>query len=92
MPSNGTLPAIPLPTGTVELGGQTVTFQALSRAAAVGLKVFEDHPQDAEPYIVAKGCGISEDEAREWLEATPFEDGSTLIEAIVLLSGLPSKV
>jgi hypothetical protein len=82
------LPQIPLPTGTVEVGGQTVTFHALSRAAAVGLSRFQDEPGQAEPYLVAQAMDIGVDEAETWLGSVPFAEGSKLIEAIILLTGL----
>jgi hypothetical protein len=82
------LPQIPLPSATIELGGETVEYRALSRAEAVGLKQFEDHPADAEPYMVAAALGVTTEEAATWLMATPLDEAGQLIDAIVLLSGL----
>ena len=38
--------------------------------------------------LVAKGVGISVDEARSWLAATPLLEAGKVVDAIVALSGL----
>lgn len=97
MEGNGKLPAIPLPSGEVEIGGQRVTFRALSRARTVELSRFRDadgetvHAVEAERFIVAHALGVSEEEAGAWLEEIPAPEAQVLMEAIAELSGIQSK-
>lgn len=84
-----TLPVVPLPTRTVEVGGVDVTFRALSRSEALKVTTeFRDDPDGAEIYILALGVGVTEAEAKAWREVTDVEEAGKVIDGIVYLSGL----
>jgi hypothetical protein len=87
-----TLPVVPLPTKTVDLGdGATVDIKALSRAAALKVTTgYRDppRPDEAENFIVAMGCGVTEAEAAKWRAATDPAVAGKVIDAILELSSL----
>lgn len=83
-----TLPSKPLPTGSVSIAGTDVPIRALSRSEVVQLRRFTDNEDEAEPFIVARGAGVSSEEAAEWLASIDVETGGALIEAILDLTRL----
>lgn len=85
-----TLPSKPLPTGSVTIEGTVVPIRGLSRSEVMRLRTFDGNEDDAEPYVVACGSGVTEDEAREWLGSTDLVTGGLLIEGIFKLTGLMS--
>jgi hypothetical protein len=84
------LPVVPLATGTVEVGGTDVVIRSLSRSAVVSLAQFGRDTTAAEVFIVSKGTGGTEDEARAWLDSTDAETAGILLKAIAALSGIAS--
>ena len=83
-----TLPVSPLATDTVEVAGQPVAIRSLSRAEAFRLRGFEGQAEEAEVYLVARGCDITDDDARAWLASVDLMTGSPLVDGILTLSGL----
>jgi len=84
------LPVVPLATGSVEVGGADVPIRSLSRSEVVGLTKYGDDTTSAEVFMVAKSCGLSEDEARAWLDATDAATAGELLKAIARISGIAS--
>lgn len=82
------LPTIVLPSSSVELGGQSVEFRALSRSEAVRLNDYRSDPDEGETFIIACATGVDMDAAREWRRTTDVASVGTLVDAIVELSGL----
>lgn len=88
------LPIVPLPTDTVTLSnGSKVEVRGLSRTEAgrIAFGEFKDQPADGEVFVLSIGCGVTEDEAREWLGATPPEDAGKVLDRILELSALTTK-
>lgn len=85
-----TLPVKPLPTGSVTIEGTDVPIRSLSRSEVVRLRTFEGNEDDAEPFIVAAGAGVTEDEARTWLGSVDVVTGGELVFSILRLTGLAS--
>jgi hypothetical protein len=86
-----TLPVKPLATDSVEIGGERVDFRSLSRSEALQLQAFRGREDEAEVFILARGSGVSEDEARAWREQVDTETAGVLIDGILFLSGLAQK-
>lgn len=84
------LPIVPLPTGSVVIGGETVQFHSMSRAAAVALSAYDD-AGEAEIFILVEGVGVTEDEARNWRKSVHNDTAMLLINGIIKLSGLARK-
>lgn len=84
------LPAKPLPTGSITIEGTEVPLRALSRSEVVRLRRFDGNEDDAEPFIVAAGAGVTEDEARTWLGSIDVETGGALVFEVLRLTGLAS--
>lgn len=84
------LPIKPLPTGTVSIEGTDVPIRGLSRSEVIRLQRFEGNEEDAEPFVVAAGAGITEDEARKWLGSVDVVTGGELVVGILRLTGLTS--
>ncbi len=82
------LPAVPLATGTVEVGGADVAIRSLSRDEVVNLAAFGSDAGSAEVFMLARACGISEDEARAWRTQVNAETAGILLGAIGRMSGL----
>jgi hypothetical protein len=82
------LPAVPLGTGTVEVGGTDVPIRSLSRTEVVSLSAFGTDTNTAEIFMLSRSCGITEDEARVWLTEVNAETAGTLLGAIGRMSGL----
>jgi hypothetical protein len=83
-----TLPAKPLPTGTASVAGTDVPIRAMSRTEVVRFRSFEGNEDAAEPYVVARGTGVSDGEAAEWLNSVDVDTGGQLIRDILALTGL----
>lgn len=84
------LPTRPLPTASVEVYGQPVEVRALSRSEALHVNTgfTKETADQAEVYILARGAGISEDEAREWLGQNEVAEAGKLVDKILALTGL----
>ena len=83
------LPLIPLGTTEVMVGDTGVTIRSLSRAEVVTLGNMRDgDPNDAETFMLSKACGITETEAREWLNANSAATADGLLVSIAVLSGI----
>jgi hypothetical protein len=82
------LPVVPLGTGTVVIGGETVAIKSLSRADALQLNGFKGREDEAEVFVVMCGTGCTEDEAKAFREGNDTETAGLLIDAILELSGL----
>jgi hypothetical protein len=82
------LPKIPLPTGAVDVGGQTVIIRGLSRTEYLAVGRFgRDGFEDGEALILSAGTGVTVDEAKTWLNTTDPQTAGTVLDAIVALSG-----
>lgn len=86
------LPVVKLPRTTVMVGGEPVEVRGLSRAEAMRLPHFRDDPDAAETFLLARGVGISEDEALAWRNESPVDAVGVLVDAIIDLSGLGEEV
>ena len=84
------LPLSPLAKGSVDIAGEAVAFRSMSRAEALRLRDYEGQTGEAEAFIVSAGTGVSVEEARMWFEGVDSPTGATLIDAILVLSGLKS--
>lgn len=80
------LPLSPLPTSTVEIAGKKVPIKSLSREQARRFVELES-PAD-EAFAIACATGCTEDEAAEWMTQVDHPTASTLILAVLRLSGL----
>jgi hypothetical protein len=85
------LPSIALPTKKVKVAGQTIEIRALSRSEAMRLAEFQKDPDEGETFIVSCACGVSMDEAREWRQNSPAKDVGTVVDSILVLSGLVAE-
>jgi hypothetical protein len=82
------LPVVPLGTGTVVIGGETVAIKSLSRADALQLNGFKGREDEAEVFVIMCGTGCTADEAKAFREGNDTETAGLLIDAILELSGL----
>jgi hypothetical protein len=82
------LPAVPLDSGTVAVGGVDVSIRSLSRDEVVSLAAFGTDTNAAEVFILAAACGITEDEARAWRKSVSAKTAGVLLTAIARMSGL----
>jgi hypothetical protein len=83
-----TLPSKPLPTGSVTIEGTEVPIRGLSRAQVLHLQKLVANDEDAEPYLISAGTGVSVEEAGEWLASIDLVTGGELVEAIFRVTGL----
>lgn len=86
-----TLPAVPLPSGTVDVGGHAVAITSLSRADVIKLGGLGDDPDKAEILVIARGTGVTEDEAAKWRGEVDADTASVLLDAIAVISGIRRK-
>ena len=82
------LPIVPLASATVEIGGVDVQYHAMSRAQALQLQAFQGLPAEAEVHILMSGTGCTDEEACAFREATDTATAGSLIDAILIISGL----
>lgn len=82
------LPVVPLGTGSVDIGGTTVEYHALSRAQALQLNGYRGREDEAEVFILMAGTGCTEDEAKAFREGNDTDTAGLLIDGILILSGL----
>jgi hypothetical protein len=75
------LPKCNLPTETVTLSGGEVVVTGLT---VDQVKVSKGRNDVA----VSFACGVTQEEAKEWLGSVPAGDAAKLIEAIMRVSGL----
>jgi hypothetical protein len=85
------LPTRPLPTDTVEIAGETVTFRSLSRDEVFKLANFSDDPAGAEVFMLSRACSIPETEVQAWRETTDAVTVAKLLAAIAALSGVTAN-
>lgn len=82
------LPPVPLPTDTVSVAGTDIVVRGLSRAEATRIAKFNGDVDAAESFVLARGVGISEDDAKAWRDATPPDVAGLVVDRIIELSGL----
>jgi hypothetical protein len=82
------LPIVPLGTGSVEIGGVPVAIKSLSRADALQLNGFKGREDEAEVFVVMRGTGCTDEEAKAFREGNDTDTAGILIDAILELSGL----
>lgn len=89
------LPAIPLPRKTVEVGGVPVEFRSLSRTEALyvtsefkGEAGSGKDADAAEIYVLSRGTGVTEEEAKRWRDETDPVEAGKVIDGILILSGI----
>ena len=82
------LPAVPLATATVEVGGADVDIRSLSRDEVTSLSKYGDDTASAETFMLSRACSITEDEAREWRKTVSAPTAGDLLAAIARISGL----
>jgi hypothetical protein len=85
------LPVPPLPTDTVEIGGEKVAIRSLSRDAVLKLSGFTDDTAGAEVFLLVNGTGVSDEEARAWRTQVAPDVAGALLVAIASLSGIRSR-
>lgn len=84
-----TLPSVPLPTETIVVAGAEILIRGLSRSEAIRIGgEFAGNLDAAETFVIARGCDISEEDARLWREATPPDVVGEVADRIIVLSGL----
>ena len=86
-----TLPAVALPTGTVEVAGVAVAVRGLSRSEAIQLSTLGSDLEAAENFLLATGTGVTAEEAKAWRDSTPPEVVGPVVDRIVELSGLGDR-
>lgn len=82
------LPKVALPTETLTIDGQEVPVRGLSRKEVLALSELKDTPEKADVLAVAWGCGVTEDEAAEWLDSSPSNVTIQVVGKVMELSGL----
>lgn len=82
------LPRVPLPTTKLEIGGELLEVRGLSRSEAISVGEMANKPNEAEIWVVAKGCDVDISEAREWREVMPSAVIDQVVNKILELSGL----
>lgn len=83
------LPTIALPKKSVDINGTSVEIRSLSRAEAFALSSeYANRPDDAEIFVLARGTGVPEAEAKEWRDVTDPITAGKLVDAIIYLTGL----
>lgn len=80
------LPKGRLSTRTVELSGGPVEVRSLTIGQSRIVGKLDGEEMIAAAIVFA--CGVSKDEAHEWLETAPAGDAKKLMEAIQDVSGL----
>jgi hypothetical protein len=85
------LPKVELATGAVQIAGETVSFHALSRSAAVQLASYQNDPDEGEVFIIAEATGETMDDVRAWRRSVDVDTVGPLVDAIVALSGLSDE-
>lgn len=82
------LPLIPLPTTTIDVGGQKVTIRSLSRGERLAIAGLEDDARVLEAYVVGLSVGVDPAEAREWLAGVLPDIADKLVLDVMEWSGL----
>jgi hypothetical protein len=87
------LPEAPQRTGTVTVAGTEVPIRSLTRAEALELRhIAEEADGDAdrlgEVLLIAKGTGVSAEEAEVWWDMSDASDVQALVAGIARLSRL----
>lgn len=83
------LPSVPLPSDTVEVAGQAIEIKSLSRSDALKLTTqFRERADDAEIFVLARGVGVTEEQAKEWRDETDPITAGKVIDAILILTGI----
>ena len=82
------LPLIPLPTTTIEVGGQKVTIRSLSRGERLALADLDLDARGLEAYIVGRCTETPDEEAAAWLAAVAPDVADKLIADTMEWSGL----
>lgn len=89
------LPAVPLPRKTVDVAGSSVEIRSLSRTEA--LHVTSDFKgaagsgadaDAAEIFVLSRGVGVTEEEAKRWRDETDPIEAGKVIDGILILSGI----
>lgn len=86
------LPKIALPSSSVELGGQRVTYHSLSRSQALRLHEFQGREDEAEDFMLACGTDVTMKQAHAWRDSVDLATAGQLIDAIIEISGLTDTV
>ena len=90
----GALPPVPLAVGTTEVGGTTVQIRSLTRAEALEVRALAGQPDAdrlGEVYLIAKGTGVSPEDAEAWWESSDPIAVQKLVEDIAVVSRLQGK-
>lgn len=82
------LPLIPLPTTTVEVGGQQIPIRSLSRGERLALAELELDTRGVEAFIVARSTDVDDATALAWLASVTADVADSLISATMEWSGL----
>jgi hypothetical protein len=85
------LPATTLPTSSVTIGGDEVTFRSLSRHEAMQMAAYKGREDEAEDFILSCATGCTVEEAAAWRASTDLSTAGILIDAVLLFSGLAEK-
>lgn len=85
----GNLPKAKCPTRTLDVGGEPLELTGLTRGQlhAVNAAGAGD-PAKFEISLVGFACGVTYDEAAEWLDSIPAGIAQEVVEAAMELSGL----
>lgn len=82
------LPPVPLPTDTVNVAGVDVPVRGLSRSESLHITQMNGDIDAAETYLLARGAGVSEEDAKAWRDSAPADAVGAVVDRIVELSGL----
>lgn len=85
------LPAVPLSTSTLTIGGTDVTIHALTRTQALELNAYQGREDEAEDALIAWATDCSTEEAHAWRQAVSWDTAGQLVDAIIELSGLTQQ-
>lgn len=82
------LPKVVTPRDVVDVAGTPIEVRGLTRLEATKVHGKISDMSEFDAYLLATGCDVSEDEAREWLASVPFGVADKVVNKIISLSGL----
>ena len=77
-----------MPRDVVPVGDDKVEVRGLSRSEAVQLQGFGGDLDAMETYILSRGAGVSEAEAKEWRDSSRPDAVGVVVDRIIELSAL----
>lgn len=82
------LPTVALPTGTVEIDGDTVPVRGLSRGEAMAMAKNVEDAAESEIALISHGLDTALADVREWYGGAPSHVVQKIVAKVMELSGL----